>query len=194
MKTSITKEEINHLPLFRFEGKVVLAATAEQISTALKEIQYQNLVGFDTESKPAYRKGQFNHVALIQIAIPGKVYLLRITDVGITEDLRQFLCDDKIIKIGIAIDDDLNALLKRGHFRPAGFVDLNKLAPELGFENIGARNLTAMVLGFRISKSQQTSNWESKVLTTPQIQYAATDAWVCLEVYKNLQQRGFIDE
>ena len=145
LRTSITKEEINHLPLFSYEGKIVMANTPDQISEVLEEILAQPLVGFDTESKPAYRKGQFNHVALVQIAIPGKTFLLRTIDVGITDGLAQFLSDEKITKVGIAIDDDLHALLKRRQFIPAGFVNLNKVAPTLGFENIGARNLSAIL-------------------------------------------------
>lgn len=188
----ITKQEINELPLFKYEGKVVIAANEQQIDKAIFEIEKHDIVGFDTETKPTFRKGQFNHVALIQIAIQEKVYLLRINQIGITKTLFRFLSDDKIQKIGIALDDDLIALKRRGRFIPAGFVDLNKIAPTLGIENIGARNLSALLLNNRISKNQQISNWENPTLTEPQIKYAATDAWICLEIYNKLTHWGYM--
>jgi len=191
---SITKQEINDLPLFKYEGKTVIASTEKQIDRAIFEIEEHELVGFDTETKPTFKKGEFNHVALVQIALPEKVYLLRITQVGITNTLGRFLSNEKITKIGIALDDDLFALKKRRRFIPAGFLDLNKIAPKLGIENIGARNLSALLLKNRISKNQQISNWENPILSEPQIKYAATDAWICLEIYNKLDYWGYLEE
>lgn len=188
----ITKPEINELPLFRYEGKTVIAATEAQIDKAVFEIEKHKIVGFDTESKPAFKKGQFNHVALVQIAVPDMVYLLRIHHAGICTTLKKFLENEDMIKVGIALDDDLIALNKRRRFDPKGFIDLNQLAPTLGIENIGARNLSALVLNTRISKNQQVSNWENPTLTVPQIKYAATDAWICLEIYNKFMGWGYI--
>lgn len=190
---SITKQEINELPLFKYEGKTIIAATEKQIDKAIFEIEDYDLVGFDTETKPTFRKGEFNHVALVQIAVPDKVYLLRINQSGITTTLASFLINGKIRKVGIALDDDLIALKKRRRFVPAGFLDLNKITPTLGIENIGARNLSAILLNSRISKNQQISNWENPTLTEPQIRYAATDAWICLEIYNKLMNWGYLD-
>jgi ribonuclease D len=190
----ITKQEINELPLFKYEGKTVIAATEAQIDKAIFEIEQYDTVGFDTESKPTFKKGQFNHVALVQVAIPGKVYLLRINRVGITTTLARFLSNKKIKKVGIALEDDLIALKKRRRFVPGGYIDLNKIAPTLGIENIGARNLSALLLNNRISKNQQISNWENQTLTEPQIKYAATDAWICLEIYNKLKYWGYLEE
>src|SRR5210317_1356677 len=103
---SITKQEINELPLFKYEGKTIIAASEKQIDRAIFEIEEHKLVGFDTETKPTFKKGDFNHVALVQIAVPDKVYLLRITQVGIPTTLARFLSNEKITKIGIALDDD----------------------------------------------------------------------------------------
>jgi len=191
---SISKQEINELPLFKYEGKTVISASEKQIDKAIFEIEKHKLVGFDTETKPTFKKGEFNHVALVQIAVPDKVYLLRITQVGIPTTLARFLSNEKITKIGIALDDDIIALKKRRRFVPAGFLDLNKIAPTLGIENIGARNLAALLLNNRISKNQQISNWENPMLTEPQIKYAATDAWICLEIYNKLMDWGYLGE
>ncbi len=190
----ISKDQINDLPLYRYEGKIVIASSEKQIDKAVFEIEEHSIVGFDTETKPTFRKGAFNHVALIQIAVPEKVFLLRIHDAGITNVLRNFLSNGKITKVGVAIDDDLKALKKRRRFHPEGFADLNLIAPDLGIENIGARNLTALILNGRLSKNQQVSNWENHVLTEPQIRYAATDAWICLEIYNKLRYWGYIDQ
>ena len=189
----ITKQEINDLPLFKYEGKVVIAATDPQIDRAIFEIEKNEIVGFDTETKPTFRKGQFNHVALIQVALPDKVYLLRIHQTGISTTLSKFLGNNNIKKVGIALDDDLTALQRRKSFDPGGFIDLNKVAPTLGIESIGARNLSALLLNNRISKNQQISNWENPTLTEPQIKYAATDAWICLEIYNRLMDWGYLD-
>jgi len=190
----ISKQEINELPLFRYEGKTVIAATEKQIDKAIFEIEKHRLVGFDTETKPTFKKGQFNHVALVQIAIPDKVYLLRINMAGITNTLAKFLSNENISKVGIALDDDIIALSKKRRFKPRGFMDLNKIAPTLGIENIGARNLSALLLNNRISKNQQISNWENPTLSEPQIKYAATDAWICLEIYNKLSYWGYLGE
>ncbi len=189
----ITKDQINTLPLFRYEGKVVIAADEQQIAKAVYEIEDHATVGFDTETKPMFLKGQFHHVALVQIAVPEKVYLLRIHQTGLTNALVRFFSNEKILKIGIALDDDLIALNKWRKFTPRGFHDLNKIAPTLGIENIGARSLSALLLGGRISKSQQISNWENPVLTEQQVKYAATDAWICLEMYNRLRNWGYIE-
>lgn len=188
----ITKQEINELPLVKFEGKIVIAADEKQIAKAIFEIEKYDLVGFDTETKPTFKKGEFNHVALVQIAIPDKVYLLRIHHTGITTPFVNFLSNKRITKIGIALDDDIIALNKKRKFEPAGFKDLNRIAPTLGIENIGARNLSALLLNSRISKNQQVSNWENPMLTIPQVKYAATDAWICLEMYTKLQYWGYL--
>ncbi len=189
-KKIITKEEINELPLFSFEGKVIIASDPDHIDEIIMQLETTDLVGFDTETRPTYKKGQFHHVALIQLAVAEQVYLLSIQKSGITDRMVAFFEDPGIIKVGIAIHDDLIALQKRRPFQPAGFKDLNKIAMQLGFENIGARNLTAMVLNKRISKRQQRSNWENIPLSAGQIQYAATDAWICREIYLRLKEEN----
>ena len=188
----ITKQEINELPLFKYEGKIVIAADERQINKAIFEIEKYDLVGFDTETKPTFKKGEYNHVALLQIAVPGKVYLLRIHQIEIPVSILKFLSNDQISKVGIALDDDVIAINKKRKFNPGGFIDLNKIAPTLGIENIGARNLSGLVLNARISKNQQVTNWENPILTGPQITYAATDAWICLEIYTKLINWGYL--
>ncbi len=188
----ITKDQVNQLPLLKYEGKIVVVNTLHALKTAVSEIKAHDAVGIDTETRPAFLKGQFYHVSLVQIAVPEKVYLFRINQTGLADELCDLFADDKIQKIGISIRDDIKALQKKYSFLPHSFVDLNTIAKELEIKNAGVRNLTAIFLESRISKNQQTSNWEKDVLTEQQIRYAATDAWVCLEIYNKLKQLGYI--
>ncbi|WP_017733421.1 3'-5' exonuclease [Nafulsella turpanensis] len=188
----ITKDQVNNLPLQRYEGKVVVVNTAGQLASALEELQNAAVIGFDTESKPTFYKGQYNPVAMIQMAIPGKVFLIRISLTGFTQGLRDIFSNKKIVKAGISIRDDIKDLQRLAAFTPQNVVDLNDVASEIGVMNIGVRSLAGIFLGIRISKGQQTSNWERETLSDSQITYAATDAWVCLEIYQKLEQKGYI--
>ncbi len=193
----ITKEELNALPLQQYEGKVVLVATYPQLQQAIKEIRQYDVLGFDTETKPAFRKGVWYYISLLQIAVPGKVFLLRLNHTGFVQELCDLFADPAINKVGISIQDDLKSLKKlaeRDHlaFEPEYITEINDIAKELGVQHAGVRNLTAVFLGFRVSKAQQTSNWENPQLTEKQIRYAATDAWVCLEIYDRLAEWGYL--
>jgi ribonuclease D len=189
---SITKEEIMELPLRQFEGKIVVVSAAAQIREAAREIADTEWVGFDTETRPVFVKGQYNPVSLVQVALEEKVFLFRILQTGLTDELLEIFQHRQLAKIGAALRDDIKALQKIQPFEPAAFEDLNLLAKQAGIESEGVRKLTALVLGFRVSKSAQTSNWEADTLTEKQVRYAATDAWVCLEIYKKLKFQGFI--
>jgi len=182
----ITKEEISTLELDKYSGEIVLVQTKNALAKACKEILECTIVGIDTETKPSFKKGQINSVALLQIATDKKVYIIRLKLVAMSKELASIFSNEEIIKVGIAVRDDLKDLKKLHAFDEKSVIDLNVLAPKLGFESIGAKKLSALVLGIRISKRQQVSNWESAELTQAQITYAATDAWICREIYLRL--------
>ena len=186
-ESNITKAAINELPLKRYEGPVVLIEQKEAIKEALSVIRNHKVVGFDTETKPVFVKGQSNDVALIQVAIPECVYLFRINKTGITEEIIQLFENPNILKVGVGLKDDLIFLNKLCSFEPAGFEEVNEMVNALDIEANGLRKLTAIILGFRISKNAQVSNWEAHELNEKQIRYAATDAWVCLEMYEKIK-------
>ena len=190
----VTPEEVNALPLTYYEGKIVLIDEPEKVNEAVKEINKYPVIGFDTETKPTFVKGQFYHISLIQLAIPDKVFLFRINHTGFTKPLIDLFSNKKILKIGVGLRDDLTGLQKIKDFNPAGFEEIHKYVIELGVRNTGLRKLAAILMKVRISKGQQTSNWENTILTKNQQSYAATDAWVCLEMYNLLEERGFIYE
>lgn len=188
-KTSITSEEVNLLPLRSFEGEVVVISNREKLRSAFEEINAHPHIGFDTETKPVFVRGHRNKVSILQIALPEKVFLIRLLATELTSEIVHFLQNENIHKAGVAIRDDIKALQHLKQFNPAGFVELAQLAKEAGLEVESVKKLTALLLGFRISKSAQTSNWEAEQLNEKQISYAATDAWVCLEIYKRLKRR-----
>jgi ribonuclease D len=191
-KNKISKEEVNNLGLFRYEGEVVVVDSPEALKEAVQELSLHPIIGFDTESRPAFRKGDYYPISLVQMAIEDKVYLIRNQLTGFSDGLKQIFTNPNIVKAGISILDDIRELRKLGHFDPKGVVELNDVARSLGIENSGVRNLSGIFLGCRISKSQQTSNWEKEELSEGQISYAATDAWVCFEIYEKLNRQGFL--
>ncbi len=191
-KTHITKEEINLLPISKFEGKIEIIDSISAADEAIVKLRRQKLLGFDTETKPAFQKGVFNQVSLVQLATREETFLFRLNKIGLTKGLKDLFANEGIQKIGLALRDDVKDLQKLSDFEPAGFVELSEITKDLGIVNAGARGLAGLILGVRISKTQQTSNWENEVLTRKQIDYAATDAWVCLEIYNQLDLKGYL--
>lgn len=188
VRINITPEEINNLPLKTFDGNTTVISDAEALPKVIREIEKHHVVGFDTETRPSFKKGQVYQASLLQLAIPKKAFLIRINQTGVTPEIAELFQNEKIAKVGVGIRDDLKALRKFREFEPAGCYDLSTLAKQAGLQVESVKKLTALLLGFRISKSAQTSNWESASLTQKQIEYAATDAWVCLELYFKLTE------
>jgi ribonuclease D len=185
-RVTISHEEINDLPLGAFDGTITVITQATKLPKVFDEIAEHKVVGFDTETRPAFVRGQVYKVALMQIALPDKVFLIRLQQTGITEDIVAFLENEKILKAGVALRDDIKALQKLRKFKPGGVLELAELSKKAGLEVESVKKLSALLLGFRISKSAQTSNWEAETLNEKQISYAATDAWVCLKIYERL--------
>ena len=185
--SDISKEDINKLPLDRYNGQIVLIDKTEDIALAMKEISQHECVGIDTETKPVFVKGQFNHVSLIQIAIRHKVFLIRLHKTGLTDELLSFFENERISKFGVALADDIKDLQKLKQFKAHKFFEINELVKPIGIKSNGLKKLVAIILGYRISKSAQVSNWESPQLTEKQLRYGATDAFVCLEMFEKLK-------
>ncbi len=193
MNKTISKEEIAELPIMAFDGKISVPLTRDQIEEAVSYLRQFKVLGFDTETRPNFRKGQHNTVALLQLSAGDRAFLFRLNKIRLPNVVKQLLADESIIKVGAAIHDDLKALVSLSPFVPGGFVDVQSMAKQVGIEQAGLRPLAAMLMGIRISKAQQTSNWEISYLTEAQLLYAATDAWVSLEIYNRLSdmlQRG----
>jgi len=182
----ISKEEINLLPLGRWEGPVRLVRTAEETEMAAACLACATVLGFDTETRPAFRKGQKYPPSLLQLATEEEVFVFQLRQTGLPESLLAVLSDPNIVKAGVALDFDLHSLREVRFFVPGGFVGLARMARSRGIRNHGLRGLAAVVCGIRISKSARTTNWANPDLTAQQIQYAATDAWIGREIYYRL--------
>jgi ribonuclease D len=191
-KTHISKAEINELPMKQYDGTIHLCRTAEEAEEAAKVLQQETLLGFDTETRPAFRKGESYDPSLLQLAGEQAVYLFQLQQTGFTPTMLAILADPKIIKAGVAIERDVSELCEVADFRPAGFVELTLFAKLAEIKNLGLRGLTAILFGFRISKKEQVSNWARKELSTSQQTYAATDAWLGHKIYLSFKGGGFI--
>lgn len=187
-KESITKEELTNMPLRRFNGKIVVVDNLEKLNAAVNFLSSQGVIGFDTETKPAFKKGVFNEVALLQLSTKSHAFLFRLNRIGLPDEVCELLSDPTIIKPGVAIHDDIKALNHLKKFQPAGFVELQDNAKEMGINDFSLKKLAAITCGFRISKGQQLSNWEADTLTGAQQLYAATDAWAALEIFENISK------
>ena len=189
-KESISAEDLEKLELASFPGKIfVIDAVGAEFNRAVNYLRTQKIIGFDTETRPCFSQDQPRYgVALLQLSGPGRAYLFRIKGTGMHRRLCNLLSNDRIIKVGAAVNDDIRGLQRYRDFEPRAFVDLQKIVPEFGIKDKSVKKMTAIILGFKISKSQQLSNWEAETLSEAQAKYAATDAWVCREMYLRLMQ------
>lgn len=188
---SISPEEIEKLEQKSFPGKIkVIDSVGLDFIRACAYLGRQKVLGFDTESRPCFSSHQPHYgVSLLQLSGEDRAYLFRIKLMeGIPKPLRKILSEPSILKIGAAVKDDVAGLERHHDFRPAGFVDLQKMVWEYGIKDKSVKKMTAIILGIRISKAQQLSNWEADELSESQKLYAATDAWVCREMYLKLMR------
>ncbi|HLN19760.1 MAG TPA: 3'-5' exonuclease [Bacteroidales bacterium] len=183
----ISVEELAGFELSWFKGEIVLVDDMETFRRIIPRLKKSIILGFDTETKPSFRKGRKNKVSLLQLATADLACLFRINKIGMPDELVSLLSDKKIIKAGVAIHDDIRFLSGIRNFIPAGFIDLQSLVKDFGIKCSGLKKLCAIILGFRISKRQQVTDWEAEELSEAQQVYAATDAWVCHEIYVKLK-------
>ena len=187
-KLTVTPEEIEKLDLARFPGQIhVISHPGWDFSRAIAYLKKQKVLGFDTETKPVFSPGQHhNGVALLQLSGPEHAFLFRIQKLGMRGRICSILSNPNIIKVGAAALDDVRGLQRYREFEPRGFLDLQKMVWEWGIRDKSVKKMAANILGVRISKSQQLSNWEAETLNEHQQMYAATDAWICREMYLKL--------
>ena len=187
-KISISPEEIDILPLTSFDGKIVVVeGIGRNFWEALDYLKKQTLLGFDTETRPSFDHSSPHYgVALLQLSGPDRAYLFRVQKTPFIRKVFKILSNPDIIKVGAACGDDVRGLQRYGRFEGRGFVDLQKIVWEWGIRDKGVRKMAANILGIKISKAQQLSNWEAASLSEAQLKYAATDAWVCREMYLKL--------
>ena len=175
-------------PATSFNGEIIVIDTLDAVDAAVEYLSRQSLLGFDTETKPAFNSAdsRMRKVALLQLAGEKRVYLFRLNKIGLPKQVTRLLANEKVMKVGAAIHDDIRMLNKLTAFLPENFVDLQKMMVDYGIEHKALKKMAEIILHINISKGQRLTNWESERLTDAQQRYAATDAWVCREIYVEL--------
>ena len=185
---SITKEELAKLPVEEFKGRIIVAQTEAEVQKSIEYLSSFSVVGFDTETRPAYKKGTVRGVALMQLSTQDTCFLIRLNFTEFPPCLLGFLTNPDVKKIGLSLRDDFLSISRRATIEPKGFIDLQQQVPKYGFADISLQKIYALLFKKRISKGQRLTNWEADILTDAQKKYAALDAWACLKIYEELQR------
>ena len=192
MKISIDKAEIQRMPQVMFPGDIHIIDSIYHVNEAINVLKHYDLVGFDTETRPSFRKGVVHKTALIQFSTPHECFLFRTCKIGVPEALAQYLADPNYRKVGLSLHDDFKIMSKFANCsEPAGFIDLQDVVGEYCITDISLQKIYAILFGGKIAKGQQLTNWEASELTPAQQNYGAVDAWACLKIYEYLTQGLF---
>lgn len=191
---SISKEAVAEMPVMSFPGAITLVDSTSLAYQALRALSKEQIVGFDTETRPSFKKGKVHNAALMQISTEDRCFLFRLNKIGICDELKKFLENPDILKIGLSVHDDFKVLRRTTPLEPQGFIDLQQLVHDYKISDISLQKIYAIIFGERISKSQRLTNWEADTLTNQQQAYAALDAWACLKLYKYLMTGAFVPE
>ena len=188
LKDKISKEEVNEMPKVVFEGQMFVVDTPEQADFAVRYLRQFDLLGIDSETRPAFKRGEIHKVALLQIATDERCYLFRLNKFGMTLPLINLLENPHIAKVGLSLKDDFMMLHQRAEFEPRGVIELQTYVTQFGIKDLSLQKIYANLFGQKISKAQRLSNWEADELTIPQQQYATIDAWACIQIYRKLEE------
>lgn len=189
---AITREELAALPIRRFDGEVSLVTTPAELERTMEDIRGERVAGVDTETRPAFRRGESYRPCLLQIATARRVHLFQLSRFDCSAAAAELLGSPTIVKTGIGLKYDLDQLKLLFPFNRAAVLDLGEIAKSHGIGQSGVRNLAGIFLGFRIPKGARTSNWAAPRLSEQQIRYAATDAWACRELYLRFEELGML--
>ena len=187
---SISREDLADLPIRRYEGRMCVVATPEDLEEARADLAEERLVGLDTETRPSFRKGESHPPALVQVATARAVWLFQLRRTECFPVLASLLADSRSVKAGVSLRDDLRALKTLFPFEEQNLLDLGHAARKAGMQQTGVRNLAGIVLGLRIPKGAKTTNWAVRELSPAQVAYAATDAWACRELCLEFRRLG----
>ena len=186
MGKTITKEEIAQFDIEEFSGQIIEIQRTEDADEAVAFLSKFERLGFDTETRPAFRKGSVHGVALIQLSTDDVCFLFRLNKIGFPTSLIHLLSNPQILKIGLSLRDDFQSMGRRMKFSPQGFIDLQAIVKNYNIDDISLQKIYALLFRKKISKNQRLSNWEAENLTEYQKKYAALDAWACLKIYEEL--------
>ena len=193
-KISISKETVSEMPQVVFPGFIYVIDKLSMVNSAVRILRKYDIVGFDTETRPSFKRGHMHKVSLLQLSTPNECFLFRLNKIGMPAVLQDYLEDPSCLKVGLSIHDDFNSLHRLVDVEPAGFEDVQALAKQNMIADISLQKIYAILFGERISKGQQLSNWEADDLSDAQQRYASIDAWACIEIYKRLTSGDFIPQ
>ncbi len=188
----ISREEMNALPIRRYGGEIRLVQTPENLACAMADIRQESVLGWDTETRPAFKVGESYLPCLFQAATARAVYLFQLAHMDFSGAIGSIMASPATVKAGVSVADDLKKLKMVIPFEETAVLDLGHAAKRHGLKQTGLRNLTGIFLGTRIPKGNRTSNWAAPRLNPAQINYAATDAWACRELYLRFAQLGLL--
>ena len=180
------KALIPSLPVAQFEGRIVVVLNTSETERAVDYLLTQPLLGLDTETRPAFKRGSQYKVSLLQVSAKDICFLFRLHYTGLSPAIVRLLEDTHVTKVGLSLHDDLNSLHRLGNFTAGSFTDIQDMVKELGIEDMSLQKIYANLFGQKISKRQQLTNWDADILTDKQKIYAATDAWACINIYKEI--------
>jgi len=183
---TITKQQIAELPIEKFEGEIIIVDKLTQVQSSIDFLKQHAIIGFDTETKPAFKRGQTHKVALMQLSTEDVCFLFRLNKIGFPKELNEILCSEEIVKIGLSLGDDFSAIHKRSDKKPQNFIDLQSFVDKYDIDDNSLQKIYAIIFGKKISKNQRLSNWEAETLSEAQKAYAAIDAWACIKIYNHL--------
>lgn len=183
---NISNDDVAALEAIHFDGRIVVVETTDALAKACKDLARHTIIGFDTETRPSFTAGVTNKVSLLQLSTEECCYLIRLNKIALSRELLSILSSEKIRKVGADVRNDIVGLNRLRHFAARGFIDLQSEVAAHGIEDKSLRKISGIVLGKKVSKAQRLSNWAAKQLTPQQQMYAATDAWVCIEIYNKL--------
>lgn len=188
IKSTFDKKQIPTLPRALFDGKIVVIVSEAEADKAIEYLMTQPILGFDSETRPCFRKGHRNMVALLQVSTHDICFLFRLNRIGLTDSIKKLLEDCSITKVGLSLQDDLRVLNQRREFTPGTFIELQKEVREIGIEDMSLQKIYANLFGEKIAKNQQLSNWEAESLSEAQQRYGATDAWACIRIHEEIKR------
>jgi len=191
---SIDKQTVNQMPLVTFPGHIHVIDAISQVKSAVRALRTSTIVGFDTETRPCFHRGERHKVALLQLSSENDAFLFRLNKTGIPQPLKDYLEDETCTKIGLSTTDDFHQLTRISDIHPAGFVEIQQLVKQYHIIEMGLQKIYAILFQHKISKGQQLTNWEAPHLTEAQQRYAAIDAWACLRIYNHLMAGNFVPE
>lgn len=188
---TITKEQLAKLPAASFTGSIKLIDRPEDADQAIADLKASRIIGFDTETRPSFKKGHLHHVSLMQLATPTTCYLFRLNHIGLVQGLIDILQDHELLKVGLSIHDDFHSLRRLAPIEPAGFIDLQQYVKNYKIADNSLSRIYGILFGERISKGQRLTNWEAETLSPAQQTYAALDAIACIKIYNHLRSGAF---